>query len=165
MNNYEPLTINGVYQFNFQSHHDNRGSFTEIFREIWFKQPIYCDWSNLQVNVSHSIAGVLRGLHYHKKQADYWYVVSGDVQIGLIDKRPNSSTFSKVEMIDIGGDPTGLFIPPGVAHGFLALTNTTILYLVNQYYDNTDEYEVAWDTLEWYSDNPILSERDKISND
>ena len=61
-------------------------------------------------------------------------------------------------------EPLGLFIPVGVAHGFLALTDASLAYLVDNYYDGTDEHGVAWNdpeiALPWGVDTPILSERD-----
>ena len=59
---------------------------------------------------------------------------------------------------------TGLFIPIGVAHGFAALTDATLTYIVNQNYDGGDEFGVAWDdpdlALPWGIESPILSGRD-----
>jgi dTDP-4-dehydrorhamnose 3,5-epimerase len=58
----------------------------------------------------------------------------------------------------------GLFIPIGVAHGFLALVNSTLTYLVNEYYDGADELGVAWNDpdlgLDWGIEEPVLSPRD-----
>jgi dTDP-4-dehydrorhamnose 3,5-epimerase len=60
--------------------------------------------------------------------------------------------------------PTGLFIPTGVAHGFAALTDVTLTYLVNNYYDGTDEHGVAWNdpdlNVPWGVDQPLISGRD-----
>jgi dTDP-4-dehydrorhamnose 3,5-epimerase len=54
--------------------------------------------------------------------------------------------------------------PPGVAHGYLALTEITICYLVDRYFDGSDEHGVAWDDPEvaipWGAAAPILSVRD-----
>ena len=59
----------------------------------------------------------------------------------------------------------GVFIPPGVAHGFAALTDMTITYLVDSYYNPADELGVAWDDpaigADWGITDPILSERDQ----
>ena len=58
-----------------------------------------------------------------------------------------------------------IFIPPGVAHGFAALTDMTITYLVDSYYNPTDELGVAWDDPDvggdWGLAEPILSDRDQ----
>ena len=60
---------------------------------------------------------------------------------------------------------TGIYIPPGVAHGFAALTDMTITYLVDGYYNPADELGVAWNdpiiNADWGISNPVLSERDQ----
>jgi dTDP-4-dehydrorhamnose 3,5-epimerase len=70
--------------------------------------------------------------------------------------------------MDIGEDNgTGVFIPPGVAHGFASLTDLTITYLVDSYYNPLDELGVAWDDPEikadWGVTAPILSRRDQAN--
>lgn len=141
---------------------DGRGTFREVFRREWFPQ---VSWENLQSNCSHSSAGVLRGLHYHFKQVDYWFVTRGTIRAGLVDLRPNSPTYGASQVVEMSGENnTGLFIPIGVAHGFYAATDCTLLYFVNNYYDNSDEFGVAWNDpaigLDWGVDDPIVSERD-----
>jgi dTDP-4-dehydrorhamnose 3,5-epimerase len=144
-----------------QVHQDARGSFLEIFRENLLGVKF------VQANHSRSKKGVLRGLHYHRRQADAWYVMSGKAQAMLADVRKPPGT-PAVASIDLsGGKPRVLYIPPGVAHGFLALTNVDLVYWVTHYYDSTDEFGIAWDdpTLNapWKIDDPILSERDKAN--
>jgi dTDP-4-dehydrorhamnose 3,5-epimerase len=60
-----------------------------------------------------------------------------------------------------------VFIPPGVAHGFAALTDMTITYLVDNYYNPEDELGVAWDDpaidADWGVTDPVLSDRDKAN--
>ncbi len=108
---------------------DERGRFMETFRKEWFPERT---WEIVQTNRSDSRAGVLRGLHYHFRQVDYWYVPAGRVRAGLADLRRSSPTFGRAELVDLGDDnQMGLFIPPGVAHGFLALTDATLTYLVD----------------------------------
>ena len=100
----------------------------------------------LQSNRSDSKAGVLRGLHYHFKQIDYWYATRGNIRVGLVDLRLSSATYLASATIDIGEDNAqGIFIPEGVAHGFAALTDCTLMYMINNYYDGgKDEYGIAW---------------------
>ncbi len=108
---------------------DERGRFLETFRQEWFPQR---SWQLVQSNRSDSKAGVLRGLHYHFKQVDYWYVVGGKIRAGLCDLRQNSPTFGATETVEMGEEnQVGLFIPIGVAHGFVALTNATLIYIVD----------------------------------
>ena len=142
---------------------DERGRFLETFRREWFPQR---SWARVQSNVSYSTAGVLRGLHFHFHQVDYWFCVQGTIQVGLADLRPDSPTFRRSETVEIGEEnPLGIFIPVGVAHGFAALTAAVLSYNVDNYYDSTDEHGVAWDdpdlAVEWKIAAPLLSERDR----
>lgn len=142
---------------------DSRGRFTEIFRKEWFLQR---SWQNIQMNRSESQAGVLRGLHYHFHQVDYWYLLAGSIRVGLVDLRPSSPTFrASSSWVLHAEDNAGIFIPVGVAHGFHALTNVTLLYVVDNYYDGADEYGLAWNDPElapdWeITEHPTLSARD-----
>jgi len=124
--------IKDVFMAELPSYGDARGRFREIFRKDWFPQR---SWDILQSNCSQSQAGVLRGLHYHHKQVDYWYVTQGRVRAGLVDLRPHSPTFGVSQTVDMGdGLDRGLFIPIGVAHGFAAHTDVTLIYFVDNYY-------------------------------
>ncbi len=144
-------------------HADERGRFTETFRKEWFPQRA---WTHIQMNRSDSRAGVLRGLHYHFNQVDYWYVLAGSIRVGLADLRRSSPCFGRATTIDLDADKgRGLYIPSGVAHGFLALTDVTLIYVVDNYYDGGDEFGLTWDdpdtAVEWnLSAAPLLSGRD-----
>lgn len=156
-------TIAGVQLLHLVAHQDERGRFVETFRKEWLPQR---SWQILQSNRSDSAAGALRGLHYHHKQVDYWYVARGRIRAGLADLRPTSPTYRAATTVDLAmSSHLGLFIPIGVAHGFLALTRATLLYFVDNYYDGADELGVAWNDpelgLEWGVAEPILSPRDR----
>jgi dTDP-4-dehydrorhamnose 3,5-epimerase len=158
----ESIHVKDVYMVQLKAFGDERGRFMETFRKAWFPQR---SWDIIQTNCSHSKAGVLRGLHYHHKQVDYWFVPAGKVRVGLADLRPSSPTYLAHQIIEMGQDQTlGLFIPVGVAHGFLTLTDATLTYLVDNYYDGADEHGVAWNDptlqLDWGVSEPILSGRD-----
>lgn len=159
--------ISGVYLVDIAGFSEPRGFFAETFRAEWFPQR---DWTHLQCNRSESTAGVLRGLHFHHKQADYWHCVAGTIRVGLFDMRASSATRGGAKVLELAADrPQGLLIPPGVAHGYLALTEATLIYVVDQYYDGgADEFGVAWDDpalgLDWAcSTAPLLSDRDAKS--
>jgi len=84
--------IPGVLIERPQVHGDERGRFVEIYRASRMPEPFR------QSNHSRSAAGVLRGLHYHRHQADLWYLVSGRAQVALADLRrrgcrPHVETF------------------------------------------------------------------------
>jgi dTDP-4-dehydrorhamnose 3,5-epimerase len=158
----ESPIIPGVQIVQLKSFVDSRGRFVEIFRKEWFPQR---NWHVLQSNRSESAAGVLRGLHYHNHQVDYWHVIGGQIRAALVDLRRSSPAFGVSQFVDLGHEAMqGLFIPIGVAHGFLALTEATLLYFVDNYYDGADEFGVAWNDpdlgLAWPVDSPIVSERD-----
>ena len=152
-------SISGVSIARLTRFTDERGFFVEVARAN--------DWPTefVQMNHSFSARGVLRGLHYHERQADLWYLLKGRAQVALVDLRDGPSSRA-VEVLTIADDdPCAIFIPPGVAHGYLALTDVDLLYWVTEYYDNTDEYGVAWNdpglAIPWALDDPILSDRDR----
>ena len=160
----ESQLISSVYIAHLQAYSDERGRFMETFRQEWFPQR---SWAKLQTNRSDSKAGVLRGLHYHHHQVDYWYVQVGRIKAGLVDLRPFSPTYLATQTVEMGEEAEiGLFIPVGVAHGFLALTDAVHTYIVDNYYDGgRDEFGVAWNdpdvNLDWgVTAEPLVSERD-----
>jgi dTDP-4-dehydrorhamnose 3,5-epimerase len=142
-------------------HGDDRGLFVETYRREWFPD----GREMVQGNRANRQAGTVIGLHYHLHQADYWYVPSGTARVVLHDLREGGPTDGATLVLDLSGDNhVGVFIPPGVAHGFAALTDVVITYLVDGYYNPADELGVAWDDPEigadWGVVEPILSERD-----
>ncbi len=141
---------------------DERGRFMETFRKEWFPQR---SWEIIQINRSDSKAGVLRGLHYHFHQVDYWYLVAGKIRAGLYDLRAGSPTYGAAQTIEMDEDnPIGIFIPVGVAHGFVTLARATLTYVVDNYYDGEDEHGVAWNdpdiAMPWGVECPLISPRD-----
>jgi dTDP-4-dehydrorhamnose 3,5-epimerase len=143
------------------AHGDQRGRFVETYRRSWF--PLGREMT--QANRSVKQAGAIVGLHYHLHQADYWYVLAGTARVVLHDLRQGSPTDGATLTLDLEGDhDRGLFIPPGVAHGFASLTDLTLWYLVDGYYNPEDELGVAWDDpaigADWGLTEPVLSARD-----
>lgn len=141
---------------------DARGCFREVFRSEWAQEQFTGD---IQLNISETRAGGLRGLHFHRIQSDWWVPVSGSIRAVVADLRPESPAFLRTSVLELSGDePVCLFVPPLVAHGFLALTDARLLYAVNRFYDGTDEQGVAWDdpvlAVNWGAVQPVLSERD-----
>jgi dTDP-4-dehydrorhamnose 3,5-epimerase len=159
----ESKHIPGVMIAELRPFVDERGRFIETFRKEWFPQR---EWHNVQTNRSESRAGVLRGLHYHFNQVDYWYVFGGCMRVGLADMRQSSPAYRQTLTIDIdAADNLGLFIPVGVAHGFLALTDVILFYIVDNYYDGSDEHGLAWNdpqiVVPWNAPTtPLISGRD-----
>ena len=163
----ESDAVKGVYVVEPAVHGDERGTFIETYRREWFPQ----GREMIQGNRGNRQAGAIVGLHYHLHQADYWYVPYGTARVVLHDLRQGSPTDAATLAIDLGrrADGThshnGVFIPPGVAHGFAALTDMTITYLVDGYYNPKDELGVAWDdpaiAADWGVTTPTLSARDQ----
>lgn len=165
----ESGVIAGVWHVEPVVHTDERGCFVETYRRAWFPN----GREMLQANRGDRAAGCVVGLHYHLHQADYWYVPFGLARVVLHDLREGSATAGATECFDLGvrpdgaNDHRGVFIPPGVAHGFASLTDMTITYLVDGYYNATDELGVAWDdpdiAADWGVQNPVLSARDRAN--
>jgi dTDP-4-dehydrorhamnose 3,5-epimerase len=156
--------IAGVVLVEPDTHGDERGRFVESYRRSWFAH----GREMVQSNRSDKQAGALVGLHYHLHQADYWYVTRGRALVVLHDLRDGSPTDGATLSFEMGeGAEVGVFIPPGVAHGFAALTDLTITYLVDQYYNPEDELGVAWDDpavgAEWQLHDPVVSKRDQTN--
>jgi dTDP-4-dehydrorhamnose 3,5-epimerase len=162
-------------------HGDERGAFRELWRASAFPAlttaetgaPAGSEPRFVQANVSTSAAGVLRGLHYHRRQLDYWIVGAGRAFVALVDVRPlidGSGPRALVETRELGADEW-VVIPTGVAHGFLALEPLELVYLVTNEFDGSDELGFAWDDpavgVPWPTvsatpdGRPILSDRDR----
>jgi dTDP-4-dehydrorhamnose 3,5-epimerase len=156
---------------------DSRGSFAEVWRDsalgpISEQDTGLPDARFVQANLSRSARGVLRGLHYHRRQLDFWTVLEGRALVALADVRPvlaDPGARALVEMRELEA-MQNVVIPSGVAHGFLALEPLALLYLVTNEYDGSDELGFAWDDPEvgvpWPDipgapdGRPILSDRD-----
>lgn len=157
--------IPGVLIIERPTHADQRGYFHEVVR-LNELAAHGIKFSPVQMNHTKTIPGVLRGLH-----AENWnkliYPASGKVFVALADVRPSSPTFGKVETFTFEEDGEALFIPKGVANSYCALGDTPVhyFYLVDAYYDGSDQTAVAWDdpdlNIPWPIKNPTVSDRDK----
>jgi dTDP-4-dehydrorhamnose 3,5-epimerase len=156
----ESTVISGVQIVEPSMFKDERGFFIETYRRQWF--PLGREM--VQGNRGDRQAGCIVGLHYHLHQSDYWYVPYGTCRVVLHDLRTGSPTDGGARA-DGSHDHRGIFIPPGVAHGFASLTDMTITYLVDSYYNPTDERGLAWNDpmvkADWGIQSPILSKRDQ----
>lgn len=153
--------ISGVLLVGLVNHHDHRGSFTEDYRAEWAG-------TMPQSNISRSLPNVLRGMHFHRRQYDYWTFVGGSAIVMLHDIRTGSPTEGQAHRLELDAAVDlgpGILIPPGVAHAFYAVTDVTMHYMVSIYHDGTDEYQYRWDDVPvaWGVEEPILSERDSTS--
>ena len=159
--------IDAVVVVDPKVHTDPRGIFVETWRRQWVPGSL----EMVQANRADRQVGSLVGLHYHLRQADFWYVAAGRARVVLHDLRVGSPTEGATESFDLGGDGAschrGVYIPPGGAHGFAALSDVTITYLVDHPYDPDDELGLAWDdqgvAADWGLTDPVLSDRDRAN--
>ena len=124
----------------------------------------------VQDNQSHSRNGVLRGLHYQrtKPQGKLLRVVQGRIFDVVVDLRRESPTFGQWTGIELrGDDPTTLWIPPGMAHGFYTLSDDVdVQYKCTEFYEPGDEACLLWNdpslAISWpLVVEPIVSEKDR----
>jgi len=156
------LGIAGALLIELDLHPDERGHMAEMFRRSWLPGM----GEMVQANLSMSRPHVLRGLHFHRTQADYWTVLSGTAFVALYDLRRGSPTEEKKTEIEVVAEERRcLFIPKGVAHGFYTATGILLQYLVDQYHTGEDEFGIAWNDpdlgIAWPATDPMLSNRDR----
>lgn len=158
---HQGCAIPGVRILPLTSHADRRGTFTEVFRESWVGRPHFVQW-----NAVTSRAGTLRGVHAHRRHADYLIVVSGHMWLGLADLRPDADAGGAKALISLDAStPQAVVIPTGVAHGFLFSRDSMHLYAVSEYHSEADEFGCRWNDPELALPWPVapvhVSERDQ----
>ena len=153
---------------------DARGFFYESFNARDFAAATGLDVNFVQDNHSKSARGVLRGLHYQvkKPQGKLVRVVSGEVFDVVVDIRPQSPTYGQwVGEHLSASNQRQLWIPPGLAHGFLVLSESAeFLYKTTDYYAPEFERCLAWDdahlNIAWPLDGlvPVVSAKDALGH-
>jgi dTDP-4-dehydrorhamnose 3,5-epimerase len=153
---------------------DDRGFFFESFNARVFAQATGLNVTFVQDNHSKSARHVLRGLHYQTQQAQgkLVRVVSGEVFDVVVDVRPESPTYGKwVGEILSAHNHRQMWVPPGLAHGFLVLSeNAEFLYKTTDYYAPEFERCIAWNdkklNIDWplSGATPSLSAKDALGH-
>ncbi len=148
---------------------DDRGCFIVTFDQRRFDAAIGYPVPFVQDNESTSSKGVLRGLHFQlppSAQGKLVHVVRGRVLDVCVDLRPDSPTLGRhyKQVLDTEAMEQ-LWIPPGFAHGFLALEDDTIFsYKCSGYYDPSAERSIRWNdpdlAIEWGTSSPLMSPKD-----
>ena len=160
--------IAGLYILKNISYEDNRG----LFKELWNKRimndlQLKCSFD--QDNISISKKHVIRGLHFQNKpheQLKYIRVIQGRILDVAVDIRKKSTTFGQYLALEISNqNNTGLWIPKGFAHGFLALEdNTIVTYKCAGLYNREHEQTIKWNdpelNINWGINNPKISTKD-----
>lgn len=149
---------------------DDRGYFFESFNKQNLDQIIPSRFDFVQDNESKSKRNVLRGLHFQAPPYDQGKlvrVISGSVLDVIVDIRQSSPTYGKHVSINLSGSNKNMiWIPPGMAHGFVSLEDDTIFsYKCTNYYNPLSEGCIMWNdktlNIDWKIDNPVISEKDK----
>lgn len=148
---------------------DERGFFLETFQAERYREQAGIDLAFVQDNHSRSSRGILRGLHFQKQrpQGKLVRVVQGEVFDVAVDLRPESPTFKQwVGEILSGSNCKQLWVPPGLAHGFLVLSDhADFEYKCTDYYHPEDEACLIWNDpdigIDWPTTSPTLSDKDR----
>jgi len=167
---FASCSIAGLYEIQPNVFGDRRGYFFESYSELdFFSAGITLPF--VQDNQSRSGKGTLRGLHFQKThpQGKLVRAVEGEVFDVAVDIRHNSPTRGKWHSVILSGKKQNqFFIPPGFAHGFLALTDQVIIaYKCTDFYYPDDEGGIIWNDpvigIKWpdFGIDYILSEKDK----
>ncbi len=123
----------------------------------------------VQDNHSHSIQGVVRGMHYqlHHPQAKLIYVVNGEIFDAAVDIRLGSPTFGQWGGVILSSlNRRQVFVPEGFAHGFCVISDTAdVIYKCSDAYQPGDEHGILWNDpsigINWpLPEEPFLSEKD-----
>lgn len=155
---FKRLAIPDVWLIKPKPHRDVRGFFYESFNFKVFREATGLELNFVQDNHSNSTCGVLRGLHYQlppHAQGKLIRVTKGAVFDVAVDIRKSSPTFGQwVGNRLTAEDFSQKWIPPGFAHGFLALSESAeFLYKTTDFYEPSSEAAIAWNdpdlAIEW----------------
>ncbi len=160
-------SIEGLLVLKRPIHKDGRGFFREVFHLDEIENSLGIEFKGVQMNHAYSKPKVLRGIH-----AENWnkiiYPLNGEVFVAIVDIRADSPTFAKFETFIINDENRiALFLSKGLANSYCVTGNRAVdyTYLVDAYYDGTDQRALAWDdpdlAIEWPVKDPLISERDK----
>lgn len=166
-----PTAIEGVLIIEPKVFGDERGFFFESFNQRAFNEAVSQPVEFVQDNHSRSAKGVLRGLHFQRPphaQGKLVRVTQGSVFDVAVDIRPDSATFGRWVGVELSGaNHRQMWIPAGLAHGFLVTSDSAdFLYKTTDYYRPESEGSVRWDdpdlAIAWPLDGitPALSAKD-----
>lgn len=163
--------LKGCYLITLQVFQDERGAFFESFQKEKLEKALGQSLDFVQDNQSISKQGVLRGLHFQQgshAQAKLVQVIKGNILDVIVDLREGSATFGqhiKVHLSDT--KKQSVFIPRGMAHGFLVTSAEAIFaYKCDNYYHQPAEGGIAYDdptlNIDWEYpvERIVLSEKD-----
>jgi dTDP-4-dehydrorhamnose 3,5-epimerase len=149
---------------------DGRGWFQETYNRRGFREATGIDADFVQDNESLSHRGVLRGLHFQLDpyaQGKLVRVLNGAVLDVIVDLRRDSPTHGRHLKLELTATAReALWIPPGFAHGFLALMDHTLFaYKCTNYYHQPSERTIRWNDpdldIDWGIGDPVVSAKDR----
>ncbi len=151
----------GVKIYTLETHRDERGSLTEVFRNSWCHEQHFLQW-----NYFTNEANVLRGVHVHPVHTDYLIILTGSIMVGLLDLRKQSPTYFKSYLIELSSEPRqAIIIPNGIAHGLYSKGLSSYIIGIDQYWGTEDDLGCHWQStknhIPWPFEKPILSSRDQ----
>jgi len=159
--------IEGVLIIEPQVFEDRRGCFLETYHNNRFKAA-GLSATFVQDNLSFSVKGTLRGMHFQVKppQAKLVQAITGEIFDVAVDIRPGSSTFGQWVGVRLSEqNRRQVLLAQGFAHGFCVLSETAyIAYKCSQYYMPDDESGILWSDpaigIDWPVKDPIISDKD-----
>ena len=167
-----PTEIAGVFILEPAAFKDERGFFLESFNQKKFEDIAGAKVRFVQDNQSHSVKGVLRGLHYQiqQPQGKLVRVIQGEIFDVAVDLRRKSPTFGKWTGVKLSAEnKKQVWVSEGLAHGFLVLSETAdVFYKVTDYYAPQHERALLWNDprigIAWpMAHAPILSAKDRAA--
>jgi len=161
-------SIEGILIIEPQTFEDQRGFFMETYNQSRYVKA-GVNKVFVQDNLSYSLQGTVRGLHFQIKnpQAKLVHVITGEIFDVAVDIRPGSATFGQWTGIHLSDkNRRQLYIPEGFAHGFCVLSDAArFSYKCSDFYAPEDEGGIIWSDpdigISWPLENPIISEKDK----
>ena len=171
---FSQTKIDGVWQITLDRHEDDRGWFARSWCLREFEEQginprmVQC---NLSFNQKR---GTLRGMHYQAEphtEDKYIRVNRGAIYDVALDLRPDSPTYKQWQGFELStANHTLLYLPKGIAHGFLTLTDETeVMYLVSAFYEPDAGRGVRWNDpafgIDWPFEPSVMVERDRTYED
>lgn len=162
----ERTDIEGCFLIRPFVSYDERGSFVKLYHKDIFLERGLCTRFDEEF-YSTSKKGVVRGMHFQLPPYDQHKLVcciTGKIHDVILDLRKGSPTFGRSASFELdASEPMALYMPPGIAHGFLAYTDeATMIYNIGAVYSREHDVGIHWASFghRWPISDPIISERD-----
>lgn len=160
MTKFTESKINGGWIIDAVRHGDDRGWFQELFKSSVVRDATGFSFAPVQINVSHSLQGVIRGIHYSiasEGQGKYVTVVDGEIDDYIIDVRIDSPTFGQWEKIRLSATSgNSVLLSSDLAHAFQVISpHATVCYAVTAEFNpeaekainpNCSELKIEWES-------------------